>query len=231
MIKSYTFLASVSALLLSTATVSAQPKPADKAIDALGTYVSIIAVSETCKFEVTQPVKDAVSANMKTLQPVSGLTEAQIGEMVSAGMTSAAAKKDGICIMGQDKFNGFIASQSADAGVAGTAAGVTLLPVPVNSAVAVAPPADPKKEAIDLLALSHLVELVSDECEIELTDEETSKLEKAQEYYRGAAGMTEDQVTAMSDAMEKEVTKGKKEFCSPAFGFKAQLKKVLLSVK
>ena len=227
--KNPVLMATACAFLFSATCTLAQTSPAEKAVDALGTYVSVIAVSETCKFEVIKPIKDVVTENMKALQPKAGLTDAQIGEMISAGMKTATEKKDGICVMGQEKFNGFAASQFTLAETSGKAAGVDIKPVPANTVAAA--PVDPKKEATDMLAMAHLLELVSDECEIELTDDETSKLEKAQEYYRGAAGFTEDQVTAMSDAMEKEVEKGKKEFCSPAFGFKAQLKKVLLSVK
>ncbi len=237
MFKNSCLVATAFALLLGSASAFGQTA-ANKAESAIGSYAVIISISKTCNFEVSQPVKSAVETNIKALQVVSTYTDAQVGAAIQGANEKVAEKKDGICAMGQEKFNGFMAGQANEAATAGAAAGVTMVPVPANSVAATPAPAtpapsavDPKKEAVDMLASSHLVELVADECEIELSDDETSKLEKAQAYYRGKADVTEDQVAAMTDAMEKEVTKNRKVFCAKEFGFKAELKKVLLGVK
>ncbi|MBY0611056.1 MAG: hypothetical protein K2P80_02620 [Beijerinckiaceae bacterium] len=227
---------SAALLTLALSGPSFAQSPAEKAQQAIGTYISVISVAKTCKFEVAEPIRNAVEANMRALQAPSGLTDAQIETAIKDGSAKVEANSAQICSMDKAKFEGFMSGQFELASAAAKAAGVTPTPIPFAAAPAPAAPAAPaagdkEKQAKEMLLLSHLLEAVADECEIELSDDETSKLEKAQAYFRGQAGVTEAQVTAMTDAMETEVEKGHKEFCSPKFEFKTMLKSVLESAK
>lgn len=223
-----------------TAPVAAQTA-SEKAQQAIGAYIAVIAVAKTCQFEVAEPIRNAVEANMRALQTPSGLTDPQIEAAIKDGSTKVEASKAQICAMDKPRFEGYMAGQFEVASAAGKAGGVTPVPVPLASAPApVAPaPAAPsvpsaaekEKQAKEMLLLSHLLEAVAEECDITLSDDETTKLEKAQAYFRGQAGVTEAQVTAMTDAMETEVEKGHKEFCSPKFEFKTMLKSVLAAAQ
>ena len=231
-VKIATFIATA-AFTLGFSGPSVAQTAAEKAQQAIGTYISVIAVAKTCQFTVAEPVRNAVEANMRALQAPSGLTDPQIETAIKDGSAKVEANKAQICAMDTARFEGFMAGQFEVASAAGKAAGVTPIPVPLASAPAPAAPAveDKQKQAKEMLLLAHLLEAVAEECEIELSDDQTSKLEKAQAYYRGQAGVSEADVTTMTDAMETEVEKGHKEFCSPKFEFKTMLKSVLDAAK
>ena len=214
-------------LLLCGAAAHAQTTPGEKAQAAIGTYISIVAVAKTCAFEVPAATRDAVDANMRALQPISGLDDAAMTGAITSAMTKVEADKASICAMGREKFDGYLAGQAEKAAALAVGTDAKIVPIP-SSALAI----DPKKAATEVLVLSYLLEAIAEECDdIELTDTETDKLEKAQTFLRGKAGYTEEQIAGLSDTMEKEASKGKKEFCSPAFDFKGQLKTVFDAAK
>ena len=220
--------------LLGSQAAIAQTTPAEKSQAAIGSYISVIAVAKACEFDVPKNVRDAVEANMLALQPISGLDDAAIGGGIERGIAKVNAGKATSPCMSRENFDSFLAAQTAKAAdlAAGTGAKIGPIPVSAASTAPAAPAEDPKKAATELLVLSYLLDAISEECDsIELTDAETEKLEKAQTFLRGKAGVTEAQVEALTETMEKEATKGKKEFCSPAFDFKAQLKTVLDAAK
>ena len=227
-----TVSASALALLLAGNAAHAQTTPAEKAQAAIGTYISIIAVAKACEFDVAKTVRDAVEANMLALQPISGLDDAAIGNGINGAIAKISADKAAVCSMGRAKYDDYLVAQAAKAAELASGTGAKIGPIPVSAAPAAPAVDDPKKAATDLLVLSYLLEAIAEECDsIELTDDETTKLEKAQTFLRAKAGYTEAQVEGLSDTMEKEATKGKKEFCSPAFDFKGQLKTVFDAAK
>ena len=227
MILKYALRASVCVLALAAhhSVASAQTTPTEKAQAAMGTYISIIAVSKVCDFTPAKEVIDTISANMRTLQPIAGLDDAAVGGAVNGAVEKVAVNKATTCAMGREKFDAFLEGQAAKAAEVASGTGAMLVAIP-------APNADPKKVAADLLVLAYLLEAIAEECDsIELSDAETDRLEKAQIFLRGKAGYTEAQIQGLSDTMEKEATKGKKEFCSPAFDFKGNLKTVFAAAQ
>ena len=241
----------VSTALVFAGAVAKAQSPADKAQEAIGIYASVMAVSSTCVFELGRGNHDALDAVLKALAAKAGFGEREVESVLKDGLERVGARKGEICRMDAAAFEGFAAQQFALAGEAAISAGLPqgTLPTPPSSAAS-APPVPPApavltppglvpdgmlpaasdaagEQARQMLVAAHLAEAVSDECEIDLTDEETSALEKAQAYFRGRTGATEAQVSALTDLLEAKVEKGRRDFCAPAFGFRALLKSVM----
>ena len=227
---------------------------AEKAQEAIGIYASIIAVSGTCGLELGRDARDSLEANIKLLAARAGLGERELETIAKDGTEKAGARKAEICRMDVAAFNRFVTMQLALAAEAGSIAGVPLAAVPGAStpppplaelsapALPLPPglvpegmlqvPADPAIErARQMLIASHLVEAVSDECEIDLTDDETLALEKAQAYFRGRIGASEAQINMLTDLLEAKIEKSRRDFCTPRFDFRAMLKGVIEAVQ
>ena len=93
------------------------------------------------------------------------------------------------------------------------------------------PPASPDAagaigKATEMLMLAQLLEAVAEECEINLTGEETALLARAEDFYRRQARIRDADLTTAMEAAETKVEQGRKEFCSPNYEFRAKLKTV-----
>ena len=235
------------ALIFSANHVQAQTVE-KKAQDAVGSYLVIIAISKMCGFNVAKPVKDAVGSNIDALKVKAKMKDAELDQTLGQSIKELGKNKEKFCGPGQAQFDKLIPVFASQASEAAAGLGVALAPVPANfassapevAAPAAAPPvqgaafavSEKERDAFrNLLISAHMLEAVSDQCKITLTNKEVLNLDRVQYYFRGRGNFSVGDVKQIVDTVEKQVTDNKATVCSPKWPFKDTLATMLEMIK
>ena len=237
------FAACLCGLLLAASPSLAQT-PREAAIGALRNYLSIIAISKMCNFELDKPVVAAVVDNINTLQQVARLTDKDLDGMLGNSVQSFSRTRAAFCAPGLDGFYGLIPELTKGVRDEAAASGVALKAIPSRDVASVppvpaakppqapAPAIDKDKEAaVSMLNQAIMIETVAFQCKIKLDGVEALTVDRAQFYWRGRANYTPSQFKVVQEFWEADAARNEEKYCAAAFGFRTRLDAVLASVK
>ncbi len=197
---------------------------AEKAQGGIAGYLVIVAVSKMCNFNVDQPIRDTVTANINALQPVSKWSDKDIDDALKGVNDQLAKSKDKFCGPGVDVFYSKIKDFEKVATNEAQGSGVTLKPLPARAA------ADPKAAALEQLNLAIMLEAVSDECPIKLKDGESLKIDRVEYYWRGKADYSAKQFADLQKFWEDKTKAEHAKVCAKDFGFRAAFEESLKTI-
>ena len=205
----------------------------DKAQGGVGGYLAILAIAKLCKYDLDKPTTEILVGNINALQPKAKLSDAEMDQAMDSLVASFAKRKDSPCADGLNEFYTMASAMAAGAQKEADGSGVALKTLPPRSAKTAAAPAakDPKEAARNMLIAAHMIEAVSDECKIKLTDKESLDLDRVQYYFRGKADLTAAEVKEIVGAVEKEAEASHKKVCAPEWGFRSTLDTLLAVIK
>jgi hypothetical protein len=206
---------------------SAQAAPAEKAQGGIAGYLSIVSISKMCKFNIDPAIRDAVTANINALQPVSKWSDKDIDNALKTVDDQLASSKDKLCGPGIDVFYSKLKDFEKIATTEADGSGVTLKPLP---APASAKAKDPKDAAFEQLNLAIMLEAVSDECSIKLKDGESLKIDRVEYYWRGKADYSAKQFADLQKFWEDKTKAEHAKVCAKDFGFRAAFEESLKTI-
>jgi hypothetical protein len=186
-----------------------------EASHAMPMLVAIKITGEVCGVDLSTQQKEDLDAAISKTQSIAGTRPDQ-----AAAMTTAMRSK-----MEADKIAGTFCTPEQKEGLEESLR-QALIKV---AAIKPPPPPDPVMKAQFRTAM--LLDAISDECAIDLSDEDTEKLEAAQDFFRQKSGLNEMEAEEIQASIEKEAKQNKAKFCSSAFDFKKSFAEIVAAAK